>query len=110
MYMISSWSIACQMDSLVNAYEDLRDFFGFEFVPTSGVYDADARARQTLEVLNDLDAKGIEYKAIFVDDLNNFEDLSQLESLKSKCLVVHPKGSVGLTNEEFTLMRNYFES
>ena len=108
MYMISSWAIACRIESLVNAYEDLRDFFGFEFVPMSGVYDADGRAFQALEVLNDLDSKGIAYRAIFVDDMHNFKDLDQLESLKSKCLMVHPKGSVGLTDEEFTLMRDYF--
>lgn len=108
MYMISSWAIACRMESLVNAYEDLRDFFGFEFVPMSGVYDADARAFHALEVLNDLDSKGIAYKAIFVDDMHDFKDSDQLESLKSKCLMVHPRGSIGLTDEEFTLMRDYF--
>lgn len=108
MYMISSWAIACRMESLVNAYEDLRDFFGFEFVPMSGVYDADGRAFHALEVLNDLDSKGIAYKAIFVDDMHDFKDLDQLESLKSKCLMVHPRGSIGITDEEFTLMRDYF--
>lgn len=108
MYMISSWAIACRMESLVNPYEDLRDFFGFEFVPMSGVYDADARAFHALEVLNELDAKGIAYKAIFVDDMHDFKDLDQLALLKSKCLMVHPRGSIGLTDEEFTLMRDYF--
>lgn len=109
MYMISSWAVACGMDSLIQPYEDLRDFFEFEFTPMSGIYDADSRAYQALEVLKDLESNGVEYRAVYVDDMHDFENLEQLEELKSRCFIVHPKGSIGLTDEEFEKIREYFD-
>ena len=104
-YLISSWSVAFKIEEMQNVQETFNEFFGFEVIASQcGMQTANGRAKFAIDLLNPEPYR----KAVYLDDMQDFDEDIR-EELESKCLVPEIKGSAGLQDSDFEMIKKYLE-